>query len=137
LRSRILIVDDEKPIRMLLHAVFQKAGFQVETAGNADEAIVLFEGKVFDFVLSDVNMPGPSGHELMRWIAAEHPHTRTAIMSGCHLECEDCPASGSCELLPKPFLPAQAVQFVQRILELPRASGAQRPATLGPEQQLA
>ena len=122
---------------MLLQAAFQKAGFQVETAGNADEAIVLFEGKAFDFVLSDVNMPGPSGHELMRWIAAEHPHTRTAIMSGCDLECGSCPAENHCALLPKPFRPVQAVQFVQQILERPSMSGAQRLTTLGSQERLA
>jgi two-component system, response regulator FlrC len=124
---RVLVVDDEQPIRILLKAALQRAGFQVETAGNADEAIVLFEAAPFDFVLSDVNMPGPSGHELMRWIAAEHPHTRTAIMSGCDLDCGDCPASGHCALLPKPFLPAQAVDLVRKILDRP--TGVEAPQT--------
>jgi DNA-binding NtrC family response regulator len=93
LAHRILIVDDEQPIRSLLKAAFEKAGFAVETAGNVDEAIVLFEAGAFDFVLSDVNMPGPSGHDLMRWLAAEHPHTRTALMSGCDLDCGSGPMS--------------------------------------------
>jgi DNA-binding NtrC family response regulator len=116
---RILIVDDEPAIRMLLRMAFEKAGFQVETAGNVDEAIVLFETTPFQFVLSDVNMPGPSGHDLMRWIAAQHPDTRTAIMTGCDLECVSCPAVGRCALLPKPFLPAQAVELVRETMGHP------------------
>lgn len=128
LSYRILIVDDEHAIRFLLKTVFQRAGFLVETAGNVDEAIVLFEAAPFDFVLSDVNMPGPSGHDLMRWIAAAHPHTRTAIMSGCDLQCDGCPASGHCALLPKPFLPMQAVELVRKILARPSTNGAPHKA---------
>jgi len=128
LNCRILIVDDEHAIRALLKAVFQRSGFLVETAGNVDEAIALFEAAPFDFVLSDVNMPGLSGHDLMRWIAASHPRTRTAIMSGCDLECGGCPASGHCALLPKPFLPMQAVELVRNVLARPAANGAsQKP----------
>ncbi len=124
---RILIVDDEQPIRVLLQAAFQRAGFLVETAGDVNEAIGKFAASPFDFVLSDVNMPGPNGHELMRWIAAEHPHTRTAIMSGCDSECTDCPASSHCALLPKPFLPAQAVDLARKILEHGPANGRTHP----------
>jgi DNA-binding NtrC family response regulator len=129
LASRILIVDDEQPIRVLLKTAFQRAGFAVETAGNVDEAIVLFEAGPFDFVLSDVNMPGPSGHDLMRWLAAEHPHTRTAIMSGCDLECGNCPAASHCALLPKPFLPAQAVELARTILARPLGPAGRRGFT--------
>jgi DNA-binding response OmpR family regulator len=119
LAFRVLIVDDEQPIRALLRTAFTSAGFLVETAANVDEAIVLFEAQSFDFVLTDVNMPGPSGHELVRWLSAEHPKTRAAIMSGCDLECDDCPVSSHCAVLPKPFRPAQAVELARAILSRP------------------
>lgn len=120
---RVLIVDDEQAIRALLKAAFERAGFRVETAGNVDEAMALFGAAPFDFALSDVIMPGRSGHDLMRWIAAEHPQTRMAIMSGCDLECRECPAAGRCAFLPKPFFPAQAIELARKMLERPPASG--------------
>ena len=43
------------------------------------------------------------GHQLMRWIAVHHPHTRSVLMSGCDMKCENCAYSPRCLLIAKPF----------------------------------
>ena len=113
---RILIVDDERPIRSLLSTVLKRAGYDVQTAADGPEAITLCKSERFDLVLSDVIMPAMNGHELAQWIATNVPETRTALMSGYDLRCDNCSFSPRCELLPKPFMPSDAVKFVGNIL---------------------
>lgn len=113
---RILIVDDEPGVRTLLRMVFERAGFQVRVAADVPEAQALCADGRFEAVLSDVRMPGQSGHELVRWLAAEYPATRTALMSGCDLDCSECPFHTKCLMLSKPFLPNQAVSLVRQLL---------------------
>lgn len=114
--SRILIVDDEPGVRMLLTTVFQRAGFQVRAAADVPEAKAIFTAEPCEVVLTDVRMPGLSGHDLVRWLAAEYPATRTLLMSGCDLDCVQCPFHGKCSMLAKPFLPNQAVSAIQKLL---------------------
>ena len=114
--ARILIVEDEPQIRLLLEGAFTRAGYEVRVAAQASEAIEICRSEGFDVLLSDVVMPGMSGHELAQWVAVHHPGMRTALMSGFDLECEGCAYSPRCELLPKPFRLTDAVAFVERIL---------------------
>jgi DNA-binding NtrC family response regulator len=113
---RILIVDDEPSIRTLLSAAFGMAGYEVRTAPDGPEAMALCKAERFDAVLSDVVMPKMTGHELAQWIATEHPATRTILMSGFDLACQDCPHAGRCMLIPKPFRPRDAVAQVETAL---------------------
>ena len=81
-RPRILIVDDERQIRMFLSVLFARAGFQVTTASSGRDAVGRCSDQPFDVVLSDVVMPEMDGHELVQWIAAHRPATHFALMSG-------------------------------------------------------
>jgi len=56
------------------------------------------------------------GHQLMRWIAVHHPHTRSVLMSGCDMKCENCAYSPRCLLIAKPFKPSEIVDVVTRAL---------------------
>ena len=113
---RILIVDDEQPIRRLLSLTFESAGYAVKTAGSGRDAMALCTESCFDLVLSDVVMPEVDGHELARWIATHYPETRTALISGLDLGCRKCAYSPRCKLIAKPFLPDQALAFVTEVL---------------------
>ena len=108
---RILIVDDEQAIRSLLSVAFVRAGYEVETAADSGEALKALNG-AFDAVLSDVQMPGMDGHELMRRVASAHPDVQTVLMSGFDIECGGCPFAGRCTILRKPFLPSEAVRTI-------------------------
>jgi two-component system cell cycle response regulator CpdR len=113
---KILIVDDEAQIRGLLSLTFEQAGYIVKTAASGRDAIALCDAEVFDVVLSDVVMPEMDGHELVEWIAANRPATHFALMSGFDPSCNGCASSPRCELIPKPFHPAQVVGFVELVL---------------------
>jgi DNA-binding NtrC family response regulator len=117
-RRRILIVDDEQGIRKLLVIAFTRAGFDVRAAASGLEAAALCNTESFDALLSDVRMPGMDGHELVRCIAERNPETCAVLMSGYDdVKCEGCGLpSEPCKLLPKPFLPKDAVEVVRQAL---------------------
>ena len=66
--SRALVVDDEAPIRKVVRDALERAGHEVETASDGEEALARFDNGGFDLVIADWNMPGIDGFELVRRI---------------------------------------------------------------------
>ena len=64
--SRVLVVDDEPGIRKVVRDALERAGHEVETAGDGDEAIPLLESQDFDLLVTDLAMPRRGGLELVR-----------------------------------------------------------------------
>lgn len=71
--ARTLIVDDEGPIQLLLSRYLETDGHQCVTASSAEEAQELLKGNEFHLVLSDINMPGISGIDLLKEIKTDYP----------------------------------------------------------------
>jgi two-component system, NtrC family, response regulator AtoC len=75
----VLVVDDEPAVRQVLAAAIGKAGYPVDTAGSAVEALAKLDKATFDVVLSDVFMPVTDGIELLK-LARARGHSATFIM---------------------------------------------------------
>jgi signal transduction histidine kinase len=78
---RVLIVDDEEPIRKLL-ASFLNERYICTTAASSEEALMHLSRERFALVLSDMIMPGRSGVELLREITTRFPDTAFVMISG-------------------------------------------------------
>ncbi len=78
---RILIVDDDEPLRRLF-ASYLSETHSCETAGNAHEALEILAREPFALVLSDIQMPGLGGIELLRKIIEKYPETAVIMISG-------------------------------------------------------
>jgi two-component system NtrC family sensor kinase len=78
---RILIVDDEAPVRRLFAESLSQFN-SCETAANAQEALEFLAREAFALVITDVHMPGLGGIELMRKIIELYPETAVIIVSG-------------------------------------------------------
>jgi two-component system, NtrC family, sensor kinase len=79
--NRILIVDDEEVVRNLFaHAL--GARYDCMTAGNAQEALALLAAHTFALVITDVQMPGLSGIELLRKVVADFADVAVIVVSG-------------------------------------------------------
>jgi two-component system response regulator PilR (NtrC family) len=68
--GRILVVDDERSMREFLDILLRKEGYEVATAGDVDGALVALESDDYDLVISDIQMPGKSGLDLLKAIRA-------------------------------------------------------------------
>ncbi len=78
----LLVVEDEPSVRSVLAAMLRDTGIDAAFAGNAEEALEVLGGCDFDVVLSDVRMPGRSGHELVTEARLLRPDTPILLMTG-------------------------------------------------------
>jgi len=80
--KRVLIVDDEEPIRRLLGYMLQSHGYETILAADAREARSRLDEAPFALMLCDVNMPGESGMDLVRHTFRQHQHTAAIMVTG-------------------------------------------------------
>ena len=80
-RKQVLIVDDERPIRMLLQKILEANGYDCRTAENAAQARECMEELVSDLILCDINMPGESGLDFIRHVLKVYPETAAIMVS--------------------------------------------------------
>lgn len=78
---RLLIVDDEESVRSVLSQVLIEEGFQVTTAASAKEAWEIFKENPVPLVITDIEMPGMTGIELLMKIKKVNPNTQVIIMT--------------------------------------------------------
>src|SRR5437879_5162054 len=81
IQSTILIIDDDDQIRSLLGDLLAERHTCV-LASSAEEAMQLLRAGKFDLVLSDINMGGISGLELVPYVVRENPETVVIMISG-------------------------------------------------------
>src|SRR4051812_7531276 len=80
---RLLIVDDEAPIRALLGEYLEQEGYRTRQASNGNEALNALDREPFDLVLSDVRMPEMNGLELLTEIMRKHPQAGVLMLTAC------------------------------------------------------
>src|SRR5260370_22213348 len=81
---RVLIVDDEASVRKVMAAVLAQHNVTCETAASGEEALRVLETHRIDAVISDLQMPGMSGMELVAQVKQSHPHRVFLICTGVH-----------------------------------------------------
>jgi CheY-like chemotaxis protein len=112
----ILIVDDERPLRDLLAAVFSGGGYRVVEAGDGRRALELVAAELPDAVVSDVMMPLMGGIELCRRLKADERtrDVRVVLMSAVGQERAD--GAGADAFVGKPFDIDELERLVGRLL---------------------
>jgi len=79
---KILYVDDSAVMLDLIKTLLERAGYEVATAKNVDEAIVLAKATSFGAMVIDVNLAGDSGLMLMNFITYDHKGVPVVLYSG-------------------------------------------------------
>jgi len=131
----ILLVEDEEPVRALARRCLAEHGYQVLVASQpaeAEELATRHAGPIH-LLLTDIVMPGSSGHELARRLAPRRPAMRVLYMSGYTddaISHHGVLAPGI-ELLEKPFDPEALVRRVREVLDR-RRSGPRRLSLAAP-----
>ncbi|WP_319405330.1 response regulator [uncultured Desulfosarcina sp.] len=79
--TNILIVDDEAQIRTLLKRYLEMAGYACQTAKDVAAAMRILDSHPIDLILSDIDMPGASGFDLVRQVNENYPDTPMIMVS--------------------------------------------------------
>jgi DNA-binding NtrC family response regulator len=113
--KKVLIVDDEERQRRSLSIALRLDGFEVESAGNAADALRILADGACEFALVDLMMPGVNGLELARQVQRLFPSVKVVLTSAYHLSERqllraDCGAIG---FVPKPYRTADLVDFLR------------------------
>ncbi|WP_300672971.1 HD domain-containing phosphohydrolase [Desulfoluna sp.] len=114
---RLLIVDDDETIRMILCRVMEKQGFVCHQASNGLEALDVLNDHPVDIVLTDVDMPEMGGIELVRLIRAQY--TADPIVMTGHIDefnYEQMIQAGAEDFILKPMAPSEVVLRIRRVL---------------------
>lgn len=79
--ARILIVEDEKPIRNLLKRNLELVGHICQAVGSGTEACILIDNQIFDLMVLDIMLPGKSGYELLEQARQVQPDTPVIFLT--------------------------------------------------------
>jgi len=103
-KKEILVVDDDMMIRHMFEQAFNKAGYHVQVAESAEEALEILEGKLFQLMFLDLKLPGINGIELCKQIKKEDPSVIAfAITAYASIfELSDCIEAGFDDYFTKP-----------------------------------
>ncbi|HYV62046.1 MAG TPA: response regulator [Bryobacteraceae bacterium] len=112
---RLLIVDDEPNLLGLLRRYLGRLGYEVETCGDAAEALALFQAKPesFSMAITDLSLPALNGEELIERMRQIRPGLPAIITSGYPYQ----PRAAGVGFLQKPFLPQMLVEAVEKALK--------------------
>ncbi len=118
--ARLLVVDDENNLRLVVQKELSRLGHHVETAFNGEEAWFLMQERDFDVVLCDINMPQLSGIDLLRRVRAEMTNPPEFIMLTGQATVESAIEAmklGSYDYLTKPYRIAELSVLVAQAAE--------------------
>ena len=79
---KVLLIDDEEPIRKIVGLYLQSHGYEVITAADSQKAMELFQPENPSVVLTDIKMPGMDGIEVLRRIKQTSPETEVIVITG-------------------------------------------------------
>jgi two-component system, NtrC family, response regulator AtoC len=117
--KRLLIVDDEANMRHMLSTLLLKAGYQVDTAPDATEALERVDQTMYDFILCDLKMPGIDGMEFLK-IARDKLWESTLIMMSAFGSIDtavEAMKQGAYDFISKPFKPDEVLLTLKKAEE--------------------
>ncbi len=116
---RVLVVDDEENIRLVLRTLLKRHGYEVETAPGGEEALTLVETFGPDVVITDVRMPRMGGMDLLSTLRAKGNEATVIVMSayGNLDQAIDAIKAGAYDYIQKPFKPDEVVLALRKAEE--------------------
>jgi DNA-binding NtrC family response regulator len=117
--AKILVVDDEKSILLLLREALGQWGYQVKTASSGTEALEILRTELFDAMLSDVRMPDMSGLDLLREVRKQDESIEVVMMTGYPTIASAVQAlkEGAYDYLSKPLILDELRHLMARMME--------------------
>ena len=113
---KVLLVEDDRALREALADTLLLAGHDYHAVGSAEEALEAACAEAFSLVISDVNMPGMDGHQLLTLLRARQPQLPVLLMTahGAVERAVEAMRQGAADYLVKPFEPKALLDLVAR-----------------------
>jgi DNA-binding response OmpR family regulator len=118
-KKPILVVDDEKNIRLTMSRSLEPLDIPVHTAVNGEEALSKLREEHFGLVFLDLKMPGMDGIDVLRRIKEDWPRIRVIIVTahGTIESAVEAMKLGAVDFIQKPFSPGEIRDFATLVLE--------------------
>jgi signal transduction histidine kinase len=116
--ERILVVDDEEPIRNLVSEIIHLMGYKAVTTGSAKEALEILKQDPFGIMITDFKMPEMDGLELMKAVLEQFPRTNIICMTGHGDSCTytEVVGMGVTDYITKPFTADEMKAKLSRVV---------------------
>lgn len=103
--NKVLIVDDELNMRLVLAAMLKKEGYEVSSAADGSEALAILKSGGIDAVISDLKMPNIDGMELLKHISDKYPEVPVVMITahGTVATAVEALKKGALDYITKPF----------------------------------
>ena len=117
-RPRLLLVEDESALRVLLARVLERSGYDVTAVSAGEEALELFAAgpEQFAAAVIDMTLPGMTGEAVVEHLHAVRPELSIVVTSGLAAGPRPSLSGERITFLQKPFLPARLVEALQGLL---------------------
>ena len=117
--GRVLVVDDEKNITYVIHAILRKAGYEVTVFNDSMDALSSMGDEELDLVVTDLYMPGPDGMEVLKFCQKNYPALPVVFITAfgtvesavAALKC------GAFDFITKPFDQGDLLEVVQKAVQ--------------------
>jgi two-component system response regulator FlrC len=132
---KVLLVEDDPSLREALGETLLLAGYDFRAVGSGEEALEAAAEEVFSLVVSDVNMPGMDGHQLLSALRSRHGQLPVLLMTahGAVERAVDAMRQGAADYLVKPFEPKALMELVARhALGRPGPGDSEGPVAVEP-----
>ena len=114
--GKILVVDDNIDLRIMVSKMLSRLGYEVSSADSAENGLGVFFKDKFDLVLSDYEMPGMDGVAFACSVKKSSPRTRVVIMTGAGKETVFSRKSTAVDkVISKPFTLAEIDETIQNL----------------------
>jgi len=118
--ARVLVVDDERGLRVLVGMVLKSIGCEMVEAADGVEALdILRDDPAFDLVITDVHMARMDGVRFLTVLREQYP-TLPVILSSVDFRLDRVSQviqQGAAAYLPRPFTPRQLIEVVERVMD--------------------
>jgi two-component system NtrC family response regulator len=117
--GRILIVEDDDSLRRVTQSQLERSGYETAVCADVPEALAVLERQPVDLVLTDLNLPGVSGLELLNRIRIDHPEVSVVIITayGTVESAVAAIKAGAYDYITKPVHPDELRVLVNRVFE--------------------
>ena len=119
--ARILVVDDDKAVRLLLRVVLERRGHSVVEAENGDEGLRYYRAEPADLVIVDIQMPVMDGLQMIKELRGDFPTAKIIAISGEKSRLATAQTFSQCTFQ-KPLSMEEFLDAVQKFASAPGTS---------------